>query len=425
MQYQPKAGFSRYIESIAELMPSHGSGHVAYAYHQNYENLPQQANDSSAFIRKLWESVPIWYYEELLYCAQAYSILFGILFPNLVDHVEELAYTEWLLYTEPENRKYRDHLVHMFKVAYVCQNLVSQKKFLNKIASLQTKSEHFKKWLKNASLENHFNEENSQDLIRIALFISSVFHDFGYGYYFLNSYKRRLHKTNAWLLPGADPTCCDLESTRKLLKSLPAEFVRTYHQNKDKNEATIISGQKIAAFFYNNRLLNHSVASTFFIIDLCEKLYELEAISGPLYIAFQLAAEICMIHDMTGPNKWMDLRPHYKDGSDSHFINKNFQNRIPLSMVFILADELAVWNRPRMRSEHFGNDSVLQTVPRRDPPGADNIEIKLSYSPSQIVINASNSEDRRDISKAIQKLKFLKDKTGKPKILGYEIIIPE
>ena len=215
------ACYAKYIEDIAVMMTPYSSGHVAYAYHQSNQNPSHLLVEPSTFLRDLWESVPIWYYEEMLYCAQAYSILFGSLFPRLVEHVEELAYMEWLLYTEPGYRKYRDHLAHMFKVAHVCDKWVEQRSLLNSLTRLQLKSRHFQEWLSRDSITNNaVDNENIKDIMRIALFIASVFHDFGYGYFFLNLYKKRLHRLNKWLLPGADPMDRNLDATQKILKSI-------------------------------------------------------------------------------------------------------------------------------------------------------------------------------------------------------------
>lgn len=424
MRYLPgsRKSYARYIEDIAGMMTSHRSGHVAYAYDQGHQPATRFSMGPSSFIRDLWDSVPIWYYEEMLYCAQAYSILFGSLFPRLVEHVEELAYMEWLLYTEPGYQKYRDHLVHMFKVAHVCDKWVKQRSLHNTLTRHQLKSRHFQEWLgMNPAANNAVDSQNIYDIVRIALFIAAVFHDFGYGYFFLNLYKKRLHRLNKWLLPGADPMDLNLDATQKILKSLPAGFVRTYHQSNGLGGAEN-NDQRVAGFFYDNRLLNHSVASTFFIIDLCEKLYELEAISGPLYVAFQLAAEICMIHDMTGDGNWMHFDPKYHDGPDyCHFIDRNIQKQIPLSMFFIISDELAVWNRATMTLKHHENDAVLQTITDGD---LDRIEINLTYSPKKIAIEASERETKTNLKKAIHGLKFLKDPAdGIYKILDFEVII--
>ena len=167
-------------------------------------------------------------------------------------------------------------------------------------------------------------------------------------------------------------------------------------------------------------MLNHSVASTFFIIDLCEKLYELEAISRPLYVAFQLAAEICMIHDMTGNDHWMHLDPKYKGGSEYfHFIDTELQKQIPLSMFFMLSDELAVWNRATMEPKHHGIVGVLQTITYNN---SDEIKIDLTYSPKKIAIEASERKTKLNLKKAINELKFLKDPSGTNRILDFEII---
>jgi len=100
--------------------------------------------------------------------------------------------------------------------------------------------------------------------------------------------------------------------------------------------------------------LNHSVASSLFILDIAEDLYQRQIILPSLYIAFQLAAETCLVHDLTNPENYL----HLKNSSinHKHFLDCNCCNEIPMAILLVLADELSMWGRPLIEYEQDNND---------------------------------------------------------------------
>ena len=112
----------------------------------------------------------------------------------------------------------------------------------------------------------------------------------------------------------------------------------------------------IAGFYRDCIRLNHSIASTFFIIDVAESLKLSGVLSQQLYVAFQLAAEACMIHDMTENGKWTHLDTNDKE--NDHFIDCRDHENIPLAMLLILSDELSIWSRPML-----GKPQVRDRIP--------------------------------------------------------------
>lgn len=151
--------------------------------------IKKEPGDSS-IMNNLSKCVPRRYFLELQYCASVYTAVFGKIFPPFVSHVEELAYIEWLLYTESKHLPYRDHLVHMFKVAQCSDLLLSSPKLLEKTNAAQFTSPHFMEWCNDRLIPvDSWGDQKKASIIRIALFLASIFHDFGYGYFFLTSTK--------------------------------------------------------------------------------------------------------------------------------------------------------------------------------------------------------------------------------------------
>lgn len=407
-----KAGLVGYTDMIVEL--------IGRADYLSWMSNSGENPEHSKIMNNLSLVMPRKYFLEVQYCAKAYATLFGKLFPTLAVYVDQLAYIEWLLYTEPDNPGYRDHLVHMFKVTFVCEQFLSVSRLLTKVVDNQFQSEHFLAWCEMEEIKvEAWSFETKVKVVKIALFMAGLFHDFGYGYYFHSKYKNKLFKIYQWLLPDANQVDTNTWGTRMMLRSLPSAFVKKYHwwlqKNESKNEDEVIAG------FYRDCLpLNHSVASAFFVVDLAENLWRSEALSEQLYVALQLAAEACMIHDMTGDDKWVHFAAKNKD--DEHFIDCSDHNSIPLAMLLILSDELSVWDRHRLIIEVKGNADVLYRFEKSHVPK----EIKLSISEARlnpwIRIKADKNGDA--LVKAIKGLKcFRKGRVRKNRhsILGYTL----
>jgi hypothetical protein len=84
------------------------------------------------------------------------------------------------------------------------------------------------------------------------------------------------------------------------------------------------------------------------------------ALSQQLYVTFQLAAEACMIHDMTKVGTWA----HLQKKKNEHFIDCNEHKSVPLAMLLVLADELSVWNRPILKTKMSGEDAIAHCFDR-------------------------------------------------------------
>lgn len=332
---------------------AHNQVNEDYIIKLKKENYFKQPDD---IMKNLSLMMPREYFLELQFCAKTIAAVFGTVFPPLASHIEQLAYIEWLLYTEPGYTKYRDHLVHMFKVAFAGDRLLSI--FLERICLFQFQSPHFKKWIKGKFNISVIKKEERKEIIRMAFFLAAVFHDFGYGYYFHNRYQQRLYKINDWLLPGADLTDINGPLFQKFKTSLPYSFIEENHiwcsksdKLNDMQKPLIISG-----FFRDCLPLNHSIASTFTIMNIAENLWDSGALNDNLYIAFQLAAEAIMIHDMTDKQNSL----HLNFGKKDHFLNTQSYKSIPIAVLLILADELAVWNRFKIKPVHSGNDEEIR-----------------------------------------------------------------
>lgn len=347
-----------------------------YIIMRKKENSFQKSPDN--IMKNLSLLVPREYFLELQYCAKTFAGICGTIFPPLVTHIEQLAYIEWLLYTEPGYLKYRDHLVHMFKVAFTGDRLLTNEDISKKICGIQfhsEKPEHFNKWLKANRLILPKGEADQEDILKIAFFLAAIFHDIGYGYFFHNLYQERLFLINTWLQPGTDLTDINTPFFKQFRKSLPYFFIEQHHMWCSKMDKSIDDKQKqrlVSGFFRDCLPLNHSIASTFTILEIAEKFREAGALNKKLYIAFHLAAEAIMTHDMTCKKNWLHLGVE----SENHFLNNQSYKSIPIGTLLILADELSVWNRFRIIPKHSENQrEVITQMDDKNVPQKIEVEI--------------------------------------------------
>ena len=415
------SGIQQYIQKLAKRITETGLFVV-----QGNEN---SMRNSTSIMEKLSLCMPREYFLEVQFCAYTYATILGKVFPPLTHSVGELAYIEWLLYVEPDYRRYRDHLVHMFKVAFTGDQFLSNQTLLDEVSAKQFESVHFQHWCKARQLhsieqlwrdeENEENEKEKKEIVKIAFFIAALFHDFGYGYFFLRKYKERLHKLYRWLPLDADSADIHAHGTRKLLHSLPAEFVRNYHGwlNSKKN-CDIHANSSVVGFFRDCLPLNHSAASTLFILDIAEWLWDSGALSQELYVAFQIAAEACLIHDMTGKDSWMHLSPD-RIGHE-HFLHSDDHEKVPLAYLLILADELSLWGRYSLISQ-AKNNKIIYALNKKNV--LKEIKICFSTKSNDKKVEIEALPKNLGLKETIEKLKpFQNDPRSKDRyLLDYRI----
>jgi hypothetical protein len=336
--------------------------------------------------------------------------------------VDQLAYIEWLLYTEPGDLQYRDHFVHMFKVAFAGAQLLSAGNVLSKISQCQLNSVHFLEWCSGEKIPiEEWQPKEMEDVIKMAFFLAALFHDFGYGYFFLRKYTERLSRVYRWLLPWTDPADVSTSGTRTLLEALPAAFIRKHHGWLN-SESDQLRNEVTAGFFRDCLPLNHSVASTFFVLDIAEELNRARALGPKLYVSFQLAAEACMIHDMMRPNSWV----HLKKRKNEHFIDCDEHKNVPLAILLILSDELSIWNRPSLSMDlrKSGDlDSVSHWCDKDKVPSE--ISISVNETEHQGTIEIVPNRGEQALKHCFEKLACLRnsDQIDVPRILDYAIRI--
>ena len=379
------------------------------------------AAGSSIMMDKLHKHMPTGYFHEVHYCISVYSAILGRIFPTLASDIEQIGYIEWLQFTEPLH-KYRDHLIHVFKVAFVSDTFLSSPVFLSSVVSYVGKSWHFKEWCKEQKIPLSEWEKNGQleDVIKIAFFIASLFHDIGYGYYHLQEYKRNLCKLYPWLL-SSDNVKFDLNS-KSLMQSLPAAFVRENHSWLKSSEIADRSRDIVLGFFRDCLPINHSIASALFVLDLADKVTGARAISPKLYTAFHLAAEAAMIHDMIDMDRWLHLTPQKHTNNPCHFITRENHYQVPIAISMVLFDQLSRWKSPKLNPNP---DFDRVTYKWNDEKMLESLEFRIEDTPGKkrlIIIPEKNPED---LKKSLDKDLGCVSIGGKISLLDYDLEVAQ
>jgi len=389
-----------------------------YVTGQHLRNI-QKSRES--IFDKLKQAMPSDYYLEMEYCALAYTVIFDKVFPPLAQHVEQLAYIEWLHYVEPEEPNYRDHFVHMLKVAFVCDEIF-QKVLANQIVEWQFSSQniHFYNWCSEEGIL--FDVKNKRNISQAAAFLAAIFHDFGYGYKFIRDYERRLYKLN---LLGCDSV--DITKSRGdiLKKSLLARFIVDHHEWSGNRGSALRQNQKeniVLGFIHDCLPLNHSVASALAVLDIAEDLYSSHIINADLYVAFQIAAEACCLHDMTKLTQYLHLKNAERS---NHFLNSDCYDKIPIAVLLIWADEFSIWNRPRV--EHGmginGAEKIIKFHHRWKDGHLYPEKIELEFSDKQLKISLDNEEQCKIFKDNLIKLSVCRDDIQKDVLKAFDCAV--
>ncbi|MHB8139002.1 MAG: hypothetical protein ACYDGO_11550 [Smithellaceae bacterium] len=420
----------RDASGIGQCLKSLHAYHIDQQYIVELANSNHSKNEKSV-MEKLRNCLPINYFNEVHYCISVYSTIMGKLLPPLVSTMEQLAYIEWLQFVEPMHNNYRDHLIHMFKVAFTCDTILSNTAFLETVATKQAESSHFKKWCKihEIPLDDWKKSSRWHEIIKDAFFIAALFHDIGYGYYHLQEYKQNVCKLYPWLIP-TDSIKFDIHS-KSIMQSLLAFFIKDYHHWLKLSEINNHEDNVVLGFLRDCLPINHSVASAFFMIELAEKITAARAISPELYTAFHLAAEASMIHDMVDEDRWLYLTPHSleseKGGKNQkkswHFINSENQKQIPMAISMIMFDQLSRWNSPKLIAKPDINN-VNYTWDNEDTYSDIEIEIVETEKQKSFIIRSKNNGDK--LKKVIEKeLKCISKTSGSNEIpfLDYDLLV--
>lgn len=255
----------------------------------------------------------------------------------LKDHL----YAELLLYAESDYKRYREHIVHPYKVmaigAWVMEeverlvpsigkNLRSNTRVIQLVDSLR---------LATSALDD-------PHVIKTAWWLAGLFHDLGYMFYFmsrnlepkiLRTYPVYVGSAGGRLGVGTPSHLAEMALFRDLWTSDGSK-----------------EGHK--GFLTESASMNHSVVGGLTLLSMLGEMESVYKVTPEQALAFHLAADAVAIHDLIGPGKTIHC------GLPSGRVS--FRDR-PLAWLLILCDELQDWGRPILSFQRRGSRGVETT----------------------------------------------------------------
>lgn len=371
-----------------------------------------------------WETllskVPQKFRDELEF---AYAFIFEALrhiAPNFDTIWANHGYMEWLLYHNLDHERYREHIVHPVKVAVLAQWLLRESGRIEQVASNLGNDEHVQRCLSQLSLSQSFflSHGDAHKVIKSALWLAGLCHDFGYGHNFACQVERRLRDSYGFYagdVVGGSVSGVNRHSIERslLLRYLLDESsVQHILLHKRLPDVTGISPQEDwRVSLYRNLYSNHSVAGGLNLLCLLEEIIEYWTDVDPrLVLVFELAAEAVFLHDLTKEDKYVcPGNPHRTTTPVGACQNTrpliNFRDT-PLAVILISADELQDWGRPRLEYKQSTASDEMR-VKFREPCHP----MKVAWDPVpeddrprtlRLVLNKQMPDDREIISCPVQ-----------------------
>lgn len=255
----------------------------------------------------------------------------------LKDHL----YAELLLYAESDYARYREHIVHPYKVMAVGAWLMTEVGRL--VASIGANLRSNTRVVQLVeSLRLATSVLDDPHVIKTAWWLAGLFHDLGYTFYFmsrslepkiLRTYPVYAGSAGGRLGVGTPSHLAQMALFRDLWESGTAE-------------------EEHKGFLTESASMNHSVVGGLTLLSMLSEMESVYKVTPEQALAFHLAADATAIHDVVGPGKTVHCELPSRCVA--------FRDR-PLAWLLILCDELQDWGRPILSFRRRGTREVDTT----------------------------------------------------------------
>lgn len=331
-----------------------------------YSLQPRETDQPKSIFEILKKWYPQNYFNQLHYLALKFYFIMRLVFPSFLNFVNYYHFFEWLQHHDPEKPGYRDHLVHVFKVAYLGQWILDKGKPLDNLISLVKSNMRIQDFLGRMGIDE---SEINEDVLTRAWWLASLFHDIGYAFDFFHT---KLEPKVKKMFPFYQTNLASIDNVYlediEFDKSLLCGFIcgkkgldwpLTPFNKREIRE--------IVSLINHDLKLNHGTAGALFLLFSYHQIQK-TAIYHPITnLIFQLAAEAIYIHDITDSGK-----THiWGNRSDSL---KFDVKEAPLGCLLILCDEMQGDDRRCLDTRKVCSESVVWQAKSKKPA-------KIYYDP--------------------------------------------
>ena len=196
-----------------------------------------------------------------------------------------------------------------------------------------------------------------------------------------------------WLQSLSQNMESSCQSHKEWQNSLAGAYIK--HNLAESNNDKIVLTRRLTGFTRDTLTLNHSVASCLFILRLKERMKNSRACNTHLELALELAAESIMLHDMINKGNWCGIK--------KNALNSNCYQKVPLASLLVCCDELAIWQRRKLKFDHCSQYGIQLTL---EDPIVDSIDLDLNNI-FEIKINWGtniNNAAKRNLKKSLSNI---------------------
>ncbi|MBN2443445.1 MAG: hypothetical protein JXJ04_18935 [Spirochaetales bacterium] len=347
--------------------------------------------DKASLYSKFGKRFPKSMTDEMLYLTDRLLDITRKIHPCFETILFQHTYAEGFLYADLDLKKYREHIIHPFKVAVIARWLLEESGNINEIKKNLKKNKKIKELLTYLHLSDSVFDEKENKIIKCALWLPGLFHDIGYFHYLFNRIEDHIKQLYPFYKGDVAGVSVAGINTLIIKRSLVWQYLMD--ENLKENHDPWKGG------VYNNLWKNHSVAGAIAFIHFYQEILDhWDEVDPRMLLVFELAAEAIFLHDLS---KTKNFNGELK-------IQFNTQ---PLAIILILADELQDWGRPRIS---YKQDGFTDTV-NMEFKYKDKVEYQLDNSKKPVILRipkAKAGENERVYDK-IGKLNVFGDSSEK------------
>ena len=261
----------------------------------------------------------------------------------LKDHL----YAELLLYAETDYDRYREHIIHPYKVMALGFWLADQiPSLISRVGRHLQRREDVQALL--SSLQLSDSALYDERVIRTAWWLAGLFHDIGYMFYLFSHHLEPRVLRAYPVYVGNAAGRLGTGTPEYLLSRCLSRGLWSGSDDADDSR----SRARSTGFLTASGAANHSIVGGLTLLAILDEIESVYSTSPEQALAFHLAAEAICFHDLVGERKLIDCQPAERC--------LRFNKR-PLAWLLVLCDKLQDWGRPVPQFRQVGDRTVEAT----------------------------------------------------------------